>query len=397
MNKEDSMKKIVLAYSGGLDTSCVIRWLKDQGFSVICFIADLGQGEDFHKIEERGLAAGASLVYVKDLRDEFIQDFILPALKANAIYEGKYLLATALGRPLIAKYLVEVAHKEKAEYVAHGCTGKGNDQVRLEVTTGILDPKLKIIAPLREWEFKSREEEIEYAKMHNIPIDVTTKKPYSIDRNLWGVSIEAGVLENLEQEPPEDAYLITKSPTNISTYPKYVEIYFEKGIPKKVDGKIYKLKTMIEMLNTLGGSYGIGRADLVENRLVGIKSREIYEAPAATMLHVAHKELESLVLDREVAHFKEIISLKYSELIYYGLWYSQLKGALDGFINSTQKSVTGSIRLKIFKGQCVAVGRKSVHSLYKKELATYSKEDKFDRRCAEGFIKIWGMPYKSQK
>lgn len=391
------MKKVILAYSGGLDTSCAIRWLKKRDFQVICFIADLGQGEDFHKIEERGLAAGASLVYVKDLQDEFIQDFILPSLKANAIYEGKYLLATALGRPLIAKYLVEVAHKEKAEYVAHGCTGKGNDQVRLEVTTGILDPKLKIIAPLREWEFKSREEEIEYARMHNIPIDVTTKKPYSIDRNIWGVSIEAGVLENLEQEPPEDVYLITKSPTNISTYPKYAEIYFEKGIPKKVDGKSYKLKTMIESLNNLGGTFGIGRADLVENRLVGIKSREIYEAPAATMLHIAHKELESLVLDREVAHFKEIITLKYSELIYYGLWYSKLKAALDGFINSTQKSVTGSIKLKIFKGQCVAVGRKSVHSLYKKELATYGKEDKFDPRCAEGFIKIWGMPYKNQK
>jgi argininosuccinate synthase len=389
------MKKIVLAYSGGLDTSCAIRWLKDRGFAVICFIADLGQGEDFQKIEERGLAAGASLVYVKDLRDEFIQDFIVPALKANAIYEGKYLLATALGRPLIAKYLVAVAHKEKAEYVAHGCTGKGNDQVRLEVTTAILDPKLKIVAPLREWEFKSREEEIEYANMHNIPIDVTKKKPYSIDRNIWGVSIEAGVLENLEQEPPEDAYLITKSPTNISSYPKYVEVYFEKGLPKKIDGKSFKLRNMLEMLNELGGSFGIGRADLVENRLVGIKSREIYEAPAATMLYIAHKELESLVLDRELAHFKEIISLKYSELIYYGLWYSKLKEALDGFINASSKHVTGSIKLKLFKGQCVAVGRRSVHSLYKKELATYGKEDKFDPRLAEGFIKIWGMPYKS--
>jgi argininosuccinate synthase len=388
------MKKVVLAYSGGLDTSCAIRWLRDQGFQVICFIADLGQGEDFHKIEERGLAAGASLVYVKDLQDEFIQDFILPSLKANAVYEGKYLLATALGRPLIAKYLVEVAHKEKAEYVAHGCSGKGNDQVRLEVTTAMLDAKLKIIAPLREWEFKSREEEIEYARMHNIPIDVTTKKPYSIDRNIWGVSIEAGILENLEQEPPEDVYLITKSPSNISTYPKYLEIYFEKGIPKKIDGKSYKLKIMIENLNNLGGSFGIGRADLIENRLVGIKSREVYEAPAATMLHIAHRELESLVLDREVAHFKEIVSLKYSELIYYGLWYSQLKSALDGFINSTQKFVTGSIKLKIFKGQCVAVGRKSAHSLYKKQLATYGKEDKFDPKAAEGFIKIWGMPYR---
>jgi len=388
------MKKIVLAYSGGLDTSCAVKWLKDKGFEVICFIADLGQGEDFQKIEERGLAAGASKVYIKDLKEEFAGDFIVPALQANAVYEGKYLLATALGRPLIAKYLVEVAHKEKAEYVGHGCTGKGNDQVRLEVTTAILDPKLKIIAPLREWEFVSREEEIEYAQKQGIPIDVTKKKPYSIDRNIWGISIEAGILENLEQEPPEDAYLITKSPTGISSYAKYVEISFERGVPTKIDGRAYKLTAMIKMLNELGGAYSIGRQDMVENRLVGIKSREIYEAPAATMLYTAHRELESLVLDREVAHFKEIISLKYSELIYYGLWYSQLKEALDGFVKSTQKRVTGSIKLKLFKGNCAAVARKSAHSLYKKELATYGREDKFDQKLADGFIKIWGMPYK---
>ena len=387
------MKKIVLAYSGGLDTSCAIKWLKDKGFEVICFIADLGQGEDFQKIEARALAGGALKVYIKDLRDEFIKDFIVPAIKANAVYEGKYLLATALGRPLIAKYLVEVAHKEKAEYVGHGCTGKGNDQVRLEVTTGILDPKLKIIAPLREWEFKSREEEIDYALKNNIPIDVTKKKLYSLDRNIWGISIEAGILENLDQEPPEDIYIMTKSPSGVSTYPKYVEISFEKGVPKKIDGKAYGLKEMIGMLNDLGGAYSIGRTDLVENRLVGIKSREIYEAPAATMLYIVHKELESLVLDREVAHFKEIISLKYAELIYYGLWYSRLKEALDGFINSTQKDVSGSIKLKLFKGTCVAVVRQSPHALYKKELATYGKEDKFDQKLAEGFIKIWGMPY----
>ena len=392
------MKKIVLAYSGGLDTSCAVRWLKEQGYEVVCFVADLGQGlgegEDFEAIEGRALAAGASKVYIKDLQDEFVQDFVIPALKANAIYEGKYLLATALGRPLIAKYLVEIAHKEKASAVAHGCTGKGNDQVRLEVTVGILDPKLEIIAPVRVWEFKSREEEIEYAHMYNIPIDVSKKKPYSIDRNIWGISIEAGVLENLEQEAPEDAYLITKSPTHISTYPKYIEVYFEKGVPKKIDGKTYKLKSLISHLNEVGGLYGVGRTDLVENRLVGIKSREVYEAPAATILYIAHKELESLVLDRELAHFKEIIALKYSELVYYGLWLSPLKEALDSFVNSTQKHVTGSIKLKLFKGSCVPVGRKSPHSLYKKELSTYGKEDKFDQKLAEGFIKIWGMPYK---
>ena len=388
------MKKIILAYSGGLDTSCAVRWLKEQGYEVVCFIADLGQGEDFQIIEQRGLSAGASKVYIKDLQDEFIEDFILPALKANAIYEGKYLLATALGRPLIAKYLVQIARKEKADAVAHGCTGKGNDQIRFEVTVGILDPKLEIIAPAREWEFKSREEEIEYAQMYNIPIDVTKKKPYSIDRNLWGISIEAGVLENLEQEPPEDAYLITKSPTGTSTYPKYIEIYFEKGMPKKIDGKVYKLKTLINHLNEIGGLYGVGRTDLVENRLVGIKSREIYEAPAATILYAAHKELESLVLDRELAHFKEIVALKYSELVYYGLWYSPLKVALDSFVNSTQKYVTGSVKLKLFKGNCITVGRKSPHSLYKKELSTYGKQDKFNQKLAEGFIKIWGMPYQ---
>lgn len=392
------MKKIVLAYSGGLDTSCAVRWLKEQGYDVICFVADLGQGlgkgEDFQAIEARALSAGASKVYIKDLQDEFVQDFVLPALKANAIYEGKYLLATALGRPLIAKYLVEIAHKEKASSVAHGCTGKGNDQVRFEVTAGILDPKLEIVAPVRVWEFKSREEEIEYALMYNIPIDVSKKKPYSIDRNIWGISIEAGVLEDLEQEPPEDAYLITKSQSQITTYPKYIDIYFERGVPKRIDGKVYKLKNLINHLNEAGGLHGVGRADLVENRLVGIKSREIYEAPAATILHIAHKELESLVLDRELAHFKEIVSLKYSELVYYGLWYSSLKEALDSFVNSTQKHVTGSIKLKLSKGSCVPVARKSSNSLYKKELSTYGKEDKFDQKLAEGFIKLWGMPYR---
>ncbi|MFH0827281.1 MAG: argininosuccinate synthase [Candidatus Omnitrophota bacterium] len=392
------MKKIILAYSGGLDTSCAIRWLKEQGFDVICFVADLGQGlsqgEDFEAIESRGLAAGASKVYIKDLQDEFVEDFVMPALKAHAVYEGKYLLATALGRPLIAKYLVQIAHKEKADAVAHGCTGKGNDQVRLEVTVNILDPALEIIAPVREWEFKSREEEMEYARMYNIPVDVTKKKPYSIDRNIWGISIEAGVLENLEQEPPQDAYLVTKSPTSQATYPKYIDISFEKGIPKKLDGKTYRLKNLINQLNDWGGLHGVGRADLVENRLVGIKSREIYEAPAATILYAAHKELESLVLDRELSHFKETVSLKYAELVYYGLWYSPLKEALDKFVDATQKHVTGSIKMKLFKGNGVAVARKSRHSLYKKELSTYGKGDQFDQKLAQGFIKLWGLPYK---
>jgi argininosuccinate synthase len=394
----EPMKKVVLAYSGGLDTSCIVRWLAEKGYEVICFVADLGQGlgagEDLNLITARAKAAGASKVYIKDLQKEFIEDFCMPALKANAVYEGKYLLATALGRPLIAKHLVQLAHKEKASSIAHGCTGKGNDQVRFEVTIGILDPKLEIIAPVREWEFKSREEEIEYAREFNIPIDVTKKKPYSIDRNIWGISIEAGILENLEQEPPEDAYMITKSPTQMSSYAKYAEIFFEKGVPKKIDNKSYALKDLIVYLNEVGGLHGVGRADMVENRLVGIKSREIYEAPAATILQLAHRELESLVLDRELAHFKEMVSLKYSELVYYGLWYSPLKESLDAFVEATQKHVSGSVKVKLFKGSCVPVARQSKFSLYKKELSTYGKEDKFNQQLAEGFIRIWGMPYQ---
>ncbi len=391
------VKKVILAYSGGLDTSCAIRWLKGQHFDVICFIADLGQNENFTAIVKRAKLAGASKVYIKDLRSEFINDFIIPSLKANAIYEGKYFLATALGRPLISKYLVETAHKEKAQAIAHGCTGKGNDQVRFEVTASILAPELRIIAPLREWEFKSREEEIEYAKKYKIPIDVSKKKLYSVDRNIWGISIEAGILEDIEKEPPENAYLITKNPDYSGRPPKYMDIYFERGVPEKINGKTYKLIDLIETLNKTGGLYGIGRTDLIENRLVGIKSREIYEAPAAAILYTAHRELENLVLDRELSHFKELISLKYAELVYYGLWYSPLKQALDGFIDSTQKYVTGSIKLKLFKGNCITVGRRSVNALYKKELATYGKEDKFNQKLAEGFIKIWGMPYKIQK
>jgi len=392
------MKKVVLAYSGGLDTSCIVKWLVKKGYEVVCFVADLGQGlgkgENFGKIKQRALAAGASKVYIKDLKEEFVNDFIVPALKANAIYEGKYLLATALGRPLIAKYLVEIAHKENAQAVAHGCTGKGNDQVRLEVTTGILDPVLEIIAPVRTWEFKSREEEIDYAIDNKIPIDVTKKKPYSLDKNLWGVSIESGVLEDPGLEPPKDCYQWTKAPEDAVSKATYIEIEFEKGVPKKLNGKSYSKIDLINKLNAIGGANGVGRSDCMENRLVGIKSREIYEAPAGTILHIAHKELESLVLDRELAHYKEIVVLKYSELVYFGLWYSPLRIALDKFVDQTQEKVTGVVKLKLYKGNCTVVGRKSVNSLYKQHLATYSKGDKFDQKLAEGFIKIFGMPFK---
>lgn len=387
-------KKVVLAYSGGLDTSCAIKWLNDRGYDVVAYIGDVGQGEDFAEIEKRALKTGASRVYVGDLKKEFIDDFILPTLKANASYEGKYLLATALTRPLIAKHLVEVAHREKATAIAHGCTGKGNDQVRFEVTAHILDPKLEIVAPVREWEFKSREEEIDYAKKHNIPLSVTKKKVYSIDRNLWGISIECGILEDPYAEPPKDAYQMSVAPEDAPNKPTYIEIDFQKGVPVKIDGKKMDMDELIAALNAVAGKNGVGRVDMVENRLVGIKSREIYEFPAATCLYAAHRDLESLVLDRELLHFKQSLEYKYAELAYYGLWYSQLKKALDAFIGETQKNVTGTVRLKLYKGQCVVVGRKSPKSLYREELATYTERDQFNQKLAEGFIRLWGLPFQ---
>ncbi len=396
------MKKVVLAYSGGLDTTCCVKWLADKGFEVICFMADLGQpppqadqptAEHFSLAKKRAKLAGASKIYIKDLKQEFIRDFIFSALKANAVYEDKYTLATALGRPLIAKHLVEVAHKEKAQYIAHGCTGKGNDQVRIEVSAMILDSRLKIIAPLRIWEFKTREEEIRYLAKHQIPIDVTRKKPYSIDENLWGISIECGVLEDPWREPPNDAYKITQSLETAKSKPAYLTIGFKQGIPATINAKAYSALDLIKKLNSIGGSFGIGRTDLVENRLIGIKSREIYEAPAAHLLIAAHKEIESLVLDRDTAHKKQKVALDYAELIYYGLWYTPQKKKLDNFINKTQTKVTGTARLKLFKGGFICVGRKSPYSLYRKELATYGKGDKFDRSKAQGFVRNWAKPY----
>lgn len=387
-------KKVVLAYSGGLDTSCAIKWLNDRGYDVVAYIGDVGQGEDFAEIEKRALKTGASRVYVGDLKKEFIDDFVLPTLKANASYEGKYLLATALTRPLIAKHLVEVAHREKATAIAHGCTGKGNDQVRFEVTAHILDPKLEIVAPVREWEFKSREEEIDYAKKHNIPLSVTKKKVYSIDKNLWGISIECGILEDPYAEPLKDAYQMSVAPEDAPNKPVYIEIDFQKGVPVKLDGKKMDMDQLIAALNAVAGKHGVGRVDMVENRLVGIKSREIYEFPAATCLYTAHKDLESLVLDRELLHFKQTLEYKYAELVYYGLWYSQLKKSLDAFIAETQKNVTGTVRLKLYKGQCVVVGRKSPKSLYREELATYTERDQFNQKLAEGFIRLWGLPFQ---
>jgi len=403
MNKKQSnkvpekIKKIVLAYSGGLDTTVAIKWFTDKGYNVIAYLADVGQTGDFERIRKRAYAAGASKVIIDNLKKTFVDNFIFPALKAGAAYESKYLLATALSRPLIASGLVKIAKKEKAEAVAHGCTGKGNDQVRFEISAKILAPEIIIIAPVREWELVSRNHEIRYAKTHKLPIDVTKKSPYSLDKNLWGVSIEAGVLEDPWHDVPEDAYQLTASPAKAPSKPLTIDIYFEKGIPKKLNGKSMNGVKLIEKLNVAAGKYGIGRVDLVENRLVGIKSREIYEAPAATVLHAAHEALENIVLDRETFHFKNALSLKYGELVYYGLWYTPLKKALDSFVNETQKVVTGNVRVKLYKGNLVIAGRKSKYSLYEKELATYGEKDKFDQSLAKGFIELWGMPYKGYK
>ena len=387
------MKKVVLAYSGGLDTSCAIKWLQDRDYDVVAFIADVGQNENFDVIKKRALKTGASKIHVVDLKEEFIRDYVFPAIKAGAVYENKYYLATALSRPLIAKHQVRIANLEKADTIAHGCTGKGNDQVRFEVTARLLNPRLEIIAPVRIWEFKTREEEIEYAQEKNIPIDVTKKSPYSVDINLYGRSIECGVLEDPWIEPPEEIYKLTVSPLQAPDKPTYVEVEFAKGLPVKISGKALKPLALIEQLSKLAGKNGIGRVDVVENRLVGIKSREIYENPAATLIHAARQELEALVLDRETSHYKNPISQKYAELIYYGLWETPLKKQLDAYFNKTQERVSGTVRLKLYKGNCTVVGRKSPNSRYKEELATYGKKDVFDQKLAEGFIKLWGLPF----
>ena len=387
-------KKVVLAYSGGLDTSVIIKWLAKRGYDVIAYMADVGQEADFDTYKKRALATGAVKVVVEDLKDEFVKDFVFKSLKADALYEDGYLLATALSRPLIAKGLVETAGKEKAGFAAHGCTGKGNDQVRFEVTIKALDPHLKILAPVREWELKTRSEEIEYAKENNIPIDTTRKKPYSIDVNLWGISIESGKLEDPYYEPDEDIYQLTKGIDKAGAKPAYAEVEFANGVPTKLNGKASSGVDLILKIGKIAGDAGVGRSDMIENRLVGIKSREIYEAPAGWALYTAHKALEGLVLDRETLHFKAQIAAKYAQLVYYGLWYTPLKDALDKFVDETQKRVNGTVRLKLHKGTCVAVGRKSPDSLYRRELATYEEGDLFDRSLAKGFIELWGLPYQ---
>jgi len=395
LSQKQNVKKCVLAYSGGLDTSVIIRWLiENYGCEVVAFSADLGQGEDLKPLRAKAIGTGASKIIIKDLRDEFARDFLVPALQANALYEGKYPLATALGRPLIAKWLVEIAKAEGADAIAHGCTGKGNDQVRFEVVTAALAPQLRCLAPVRVWDLKTRDEEIAYARKHRIPIKATAAKPYSIDSNLWGMAIECGILEDPAVEPPEDAWHTTRSPQKAPARPQVVEISFTRGIPARLNGRAMKLVPLIQELNRIGGLHGVGRLDVVENRLVGIKSRELYEAPAATLLIAAHQELEAMCLDREVAHFKPMLEAKFAELVYYGLWYSPLREAISAFVAKTQEHVTGKVRLKLFKGAVSVIGRESSSSLYDVALATYDTGDVFDRTAAEGFIRIFGLPSK---
>ncbi|MBF0521869.1 MAG: argininosuccinate synthase [Candidatus Omnitrophica bacterium] len=386
-------KKVVLAYSGGLDTSCIIPWLKDKGYETIAVIGDVGQGGDFEKVKEKALKSGATKAYCLNLQKELIEDYAFLALKAGALYEGKYNLACALSRPVIAKHQAEIAIKEKADALAHGCTGKGNDQVRFETTFRLMAPQLEIIAPVRIWEFKTREEEMDYAKKKGVPVAVTKKSPYSIDTNVYGRAIECGILENPWNEPPEDIYALTVSPLKAPNKPTYIELDFVKGLPKKINGKSYGSVEIVKALNEIGGKNGVGRVDMIENRLVGIKSRENYENPAGTILHTALNDLESLVLDRETLHYKPQLSQKYAEMIYYGLWFTPLKEQLDAYFNKVHENTTGTVRLKLYKGNCTVVGRKSPYSRYKEKLATYGKGDVFDQKLAAGFNALWATPF----
>ncbi len=395
MPKVKEVKKVVLAYSGGLDTSVIVPWLKENyGCDVVCFSADVGQGEEMDGLEAKAIASGASKLVIHDLREELAQEHIFRLLRAGAVYERKYLLGTSIARPLIAKHQVDVAHEVGADAVAHGATGKGNDQVRFELTYTALDPRLKIIAPWREWEIRSREDAIAYAKAHNVPVKATLKSIYSRDGNLWHLSHEGGPLEDPWKEPEESMYQISAAPENAPDEPAYIEIEFESGTPIAVDGKKLSAAKLIARLNTLGGTHGIGRTDLVESRLVGIKSHGVYETPGGTILLAAHRELESMVLDRETLQYKDLVAIKYAELVYNGLWYTPLREALDAFVNSTQGPVTGVVRLKLYKGNVIPVGRKSPFSLYREDFATFGQENVYDQSDAQGFIRLYGLPLK---
>ncbi|HDR7541033.1 MULTISPECIES: argininosuccinate synthase [Bacillus] len=386
-------KKVVLAYSGGLDTSVAIKWLQEKNYDIIALCLDLGEGKDLAFVKEKALSVGAIKSYMIDVQEEFANEYALMAMQAHTLYEGKYPLVSALSRPLIAKKLVEIAEQEGATAVAHGCTGKGNDQVRFEVSIQALNPYLEVIAPVREWKW-SREEEIAYAKENDVPIPINLDSPFSIDQNLWGRSNECGILEDPWAAPPEDAYEMTLALEDTPNKPEFVEIGFEAGVPTTLNGTAYSLAELIKTLNALAGKHGVGRIDHVENRLVGIKSREVYECPAAMTLITAHKELEDLTHVKEVAHFKPVIEQKITELIYNGLWFSPLKQALHAFLKETQKNVTGTVRVKLFKGHAIVEGRKSEYSLYDEKLATYTAQDEFNHDAAVGFISLFGLPTK---
>ncbi len=384
-------KKIVLAYSGGLDTSVCLKWFEEQGATPYALYLDLGQGEPGVDVKSKAVSIGAADAFVEDARAEFVEEYVAYAIRANAMYGGRYPLFTALGRPLIAKKLVETARRVGATHIAHGSTGKGNDQVRFDVTTASLAPDLAVVAPIRDMNM-NRPEEMEYARKHGIPVPTTKESPYSVDENLWGRSIEAGPLEDPEHEPAPDVYILTCEPEGARDEPRYVEIGFAEGLPVSLDGEGMGLVDLIPALNAVAGEHGVGRIDMIEDRLVGIKSREIYEAPAALAIIQAHKELETLTLTKDVLRFKAIIEQRYAELTYDGLWFTPLKSALDAFIEKTQKTVTGTVRLKLYKGSSIVVGRSAPKALYSKELATYDPNSTFDESAAAGFIALWGLP-----
>lgn len=394
---EQKVKKVVLAYSGGLDTSIIIPWLKENyGCEVIAYAADVGQGEELDPLNEKAIKTGASKIYIEDLKEELVKDFIFPMLKSGAIYEGKYLMGTSVARPVIAKRQVEIAIKEGADAVAHGSTGKGNDQVRFELTFKALKPDLKIIAPWREWDIKSRDEEIDYAAQRGIDVPVTKEKPYSMDRNLWHISYEGGILEDPWNEYKDDMFIYTVSPEKAPDKAEIVTIDFEQGIPVAINGQGYDPVALILKLNEIGGKHGVGRVDIVENRLVGMKSRGVYETPGGTILYEAHHGLETLTLDRDTLHYKQMLAGRYAELVYNGLWFTPLKKAMDAFVDETQKRVTGSVKVKLYKGNVQTVGRKSPFSLYQEELATFGADEVYNQKDAEGFINLFGLPLKVQ-
>ena len=391
-----NVRKVVLAYSGGLDTSIIIPYLKEKySCKVVAYAANIGQGdEELDGLAEKARKTGADKFYLLDLRKEFVEKFLFKIIKANAVYERKYLLGTSIARPLIAKYQTVIARQEGADALAHGCTGKGNDQVRFELTYKVFAPKLKVIAPWREWSIRSREDAIDYAREHNVPIRATLKKIYSRDGNLWHLSHEGGELENPWGEPKPDMFIRTKSPEAAPDRATYVEIGFEKGIPISLNGRLKSPLSLVESLNSIGAANGIGRTDLVENRLVGMKSRGVYETPGGTILYEAHSELEQIVLDKDTLHYKDLVAQRYAELVYNGQWYAPLREALDAFMDSTQRFVTGTVRLKLYKGNITVAGRKSPNSLYREELATFSRDEVYDQKKAEGFIDLMGLSMK---